>query len=192
MIDDDQDAPVKPIKSPKKKSKLSDHMVLTAGVLLAGASAFFPWYVFLNEDKFGIRVSPMDHTRDLPPGQARNVFSVSPLAMVNSNKNDEQKPPLDPLDNLTTATTSSLGADRQGLPRELEEQQPLPGKGSFRLMHVSNGRALIEDGSGLYMVRVGSILPDNSRLATLEQHDGKWVIVTSTGELYVDQGKARP
>jgi len=30
----------------------------------------------------------------------------------------------------------------------------------------------------------GSILPDNSRLATIEQRNGKWVIVTSKGEIY--------
>jgi hypothetical protein len=49
---------------------------------------------------------------------------------------------------------------------------------------VSNGRALIEDPSGMYVVRVGSILPDESRLATIEQRDGKWVIVTSNGDVY--------
>ncbi len=36
----------------------------------------------------------------------------------------------------------------------------------------------------MYVVRVGSILPDNSRLATIEQREGKWVIVTSTGDVY--------
>ena len=46
------------------------------------------------------------------------------------------------------------------------------------------GRALIEDDTGMYVVRVGSVLPDNSRLASIEQRDGKWIIVTSTGEVY--------
>jgi len=43
---------------------------------------------------------------------------------------------------------------------------------------------LIEDTSGMYVVRVGSILPDESRLATLEERDGKWVIITSKGDVY--------
>ena len=60
----------------------------------------------------------------------------------------------------------------------------LAGKAGFRLLHVANGRALIEDKAGMYLVRIGSILPDNSRVATLEQRDGKWVIVTSTGDIY--------
>jgi hypothetical protein len=50
-------------------------------------------------------------------------------------------------------------------------------------LHVANGRALIEDKSGMYIVRIGSVLPDNSRLATLEKRDGQWVIITSNGEV---------
>ncbi len=36
----------------------------------------------------------------------------------------------------------------------------------------------------MYVVRVGSILPDDSKLASIEQRDGKWVIVTSGGAVY--------
>ena len=50
----------------------------------------------------------------------------------------------------------------------MAEEQPFPATSGFRLLHVANGRALIEDCSGMYIVRIGSILPDNSRLATLE------------------------
>jgi hypothetical protein len=60
--------------------------------------------------------------------------------------------------------------------READPDQSFPGKPRYRLLHVANGRALIEDKSGMYIVRIGSVLPDNSRLATLEQRDGSWVI----------------
>ncbi|WP_137132541.1 flagellar protein [Rhizobium sp. FY34] len=186
----EDDEPVKPVKKRRAKWLMSDRITAGTGVLLAAASAFFPWYVFFNEEKFGIRTVPMDHTRDLPEGPGRNVFSVSPLALIdNDDKSDEQPLP-DPIDNLTTATVSSLGAERdKGAPAE---QQPFPGQSGFRLMHVANGRALIEDGSGMYMVRVGSILPDNSRLATIEQRDGRWVIVTSNGQVYRDEAAGGP
>ena len=55
---------------------------------------------------------------------------------------------------------------------------------SFRLLHVSNGRALIEDGSGMYMVRIGSTMPDNTQLTKIEQRDGEWLIETSSGRTY--------
>lgn len=179
MRETDADEPVAPLKPPARKRTFTDKMLAGTGLVLAGVSAFFPWYVFLNPDKFGIHVAEGDHTRSLPDWPARNVFSVSPLAMV--NKNDVEPKEIVP-DPLTTATISNVGReDDKGQP---PEDQPFPGKSSFHLLHVANGRALIEDVSGMYVVRVGSILPDNSRLATIEQRDGKWVIVTSNGDVY--------
>jgi hypothetical protein len=97
------------------------------------------------------------------------------------NKNDALPQTTIP-DPINTATVSNIGReDPKGQPAE---DQPFPGKSSFRLLHVANGRALIEDDTGMYLVRVGSILPDNSKLATIEQRDGKWVIITSKGEIY--------
>jgi hypothetical protein len=176
----DADEPVAPLKQDKKtKAVVADRALKATGLMLAGLSAFFPWYVFFNPDKFGIHVSENARSRDLPNWPARNVFSVSPLAMVNKNPDPQ---PAEIPDTLTTATISNLGRiDPKGQPAEA---QPFPGKSAFHLLHVANGRALIEDISGMYVVRVGSVLPDNSRLATLEQRDGKWVIVTSAGEVY--------
>ena len=154
----------------------TDRVLALSGLVLAAAAAFFPWYVFFNADKFGIRSANWDGTRDLPDLPPRNVFSVSPMAMTDNSANTAQ-----PLDNLTTATVGNEGKKKH---REMEEAQPFPGRTDFRLLHVANGRALIEDSSGMYMVKGGSILPDESRVATLEQRSGKWVIVTSNGKVY--------
>ncbi len=83
------------------------------------------------------------------------------------NKNEAGKKPELPFDPLTTATVSNLGkeSDKGAV---VPEDQPFPAASGFKLLHVANGRALIEDSSGMYVVRVGSILPDDSRLATLE------------------------
>ncbi|MBX5046818.1 flagellar protein [Rhizobium lentis] len=174
-FDDERIASLKP----RGKTATQDRFLTFAGLALAGASALFPWYVFFNADKFGINVATSSNSRELPDWPARNVFSVSPLAMVNKNEAAKKVPPVDA---LTTATVSNLGRERDGA--AMLEDQPFPGKSSFRLLHVSNGRALIEDPSGMYVVRIGSVLPDESRLATLEQRDGKWVIITSKGEIY--------
>ena len=59
------------------------------------------------------------------------------------------------------------GLDRAALPGRLAE---------FQLVHVANGRAMIEDDAGLWIVQRGSTLPDNSqRRQSIEQRDGKWV-----------------
>lgn len=188
MSDDRQEEVLAAQRAEAAASRLGDKVLVATGIALAAASAFFPWYVFLNADKFGVRTEEMGRTRDLPPGIGRPVVSVSPMAMTDSSKDDWIKP--DPMDALTTATASSLGETRTD--NKFREEQPLPGKGNFRLLHVANGRALIEDSSGMYMVRIGSILPDNSKLATLEQRSGRWVIITSSGEVYQDTGTARP
>lgn len=189
MEDDDlndlsADGSVKPPRAYRPKlSRTTDRVLALTGVGLACSAAFFPWYVFFNPEKFGLSVAPMDHTRDLPIATPRNVFSVSPLAMVARNP-DQQKLPAD-VDPQTTATISDTGKiPQQNRPDAL--QQPMPGN-AFRLLHVANGRALIEDDSGMFMVQIGSVLPDNSRLATIEQRNGKWVIVTSSGQIYQNE-----
>lgn len=184
VTDYDADEPVSPVKiEDRPSSRLTDRLLAGTGIALACAAGLFPWYVFFNEEKFGMHVSTMDRTRDLPEGPGRNVFSVSPLAMVDKDDestNEIQETVVDP---VVTATVSQLGEEK-ATGGEMTGSQPFPGRSGFKLLHVANGRALIEDGSGMYMVRIGSILPDNSRVATLEQRDGKWVIITSTGEIY--------
>ena len=40
---------------------------------------------------------------------------------------------------------------------------------------------MLEDDTGLFIVQPGSILPDNSRVATIEERDGRPVLVTDGG-----------
>lgn len=183
-VDTAADETVPPPRNRKSTTTAIDRILAGAGVVLACSAAMFPWYVFFNPDKFGIRVQPMDQTRDLPQVDARNVFSVSPMALV-SREEREQKVPdnLDPMPTATTSNAASNDPDKS----PAKPVQPFPGGDGFRLLHVSNGRAMIEDASGLFMVKVGSVLPDNSRVATLEQRNGKWVIITTTGAIYENE-----
>ncbi|WP_371815219.1 hypothetical protein [Agrobacterium sp. AGB01] len=187
MLDKQQEERIEMDKKVKASITSTDRILATCGVTLAAAAAFFPWYVFFNEDKFGVTTPNFDMTRDLPHTGPKEVFSVSPLAMVNRNKDDRPDIPPLPFDPLTTATVSDSGKERQNNIAAREEQ-PFPGHGSnYRLLHVANGRALIEDSAGMYMVKVGSVLPDNTKLAKIEQRDGRWVIVTSNGEIYENE-----
>ena len=181
VTDFDADQIVQPVKrSERGRYSTGDKLLAGTGVLLAAMAAFFPWYVFLNPEKFSVPALWEGATRDLPETTAKEVMSVSPAAMVD---NDDD-PSLEGVDPVATATTPGLGKEQAlGVPVETGLDQPLPASSGFRLMHVANGRALIEDARGMYIVRVGSILPDNSRLATLEQREGAWVIVTSNGDV---------
>ena len=181
VTDFDADQTIAPMKRAEKgRYSTSDKLLAGTGVLLAAMAAFFPWYVFLNPEKFSVPALWEGSTRDLPETAAKDVMSVSPAAMVD----DDNDPSLQGVDPVATATTPGLGKEKTlGASVETGLDQPLPASSGFRLMHVANGRALIEDASGMYIVRVGSILPDNSRLATLEQRGGAWVIVTSNGDV---------
>lgn len=161
----------------------SEQGVTWVAISLATAAALFPWYVFFNAEKFGIISGSGDRTRDMPHIGPREVFSVSPMAMTNSDKDDNLALEMVP-DPLTTATISHTGKERQSPHGAKPEDQPFPAKADFRLLHVANGRALIEDKSGLYMLKVGSVLPDETKLTKIEQRDGEWLIESSNGAIY--------
>lgn len=169
-------------ESAPARKRSGDRVLAATGFVLATAAAFFPWYVFFNQESFGIAPMGYSETRDLPEAPGRAIVSVSPLAIPAQPNSSDQPSAFDP---IVTATVPD-GQDTGAVPPNSVDNgdaQAFPGKPRYRLLHVANGRALIEDTSGMYIVRIGSVLPDNSRLAKLEQRDGNWVIVTSNGEV---------
>lgn len=155
----------------------SDIVVAALGISLGLVCALFPWYIFFNQEKFGIRALKFESSRqlegpiELAPQPDRVGAGIDPLE-------------LDPaqIDLFATGT----------LPREQDKTvdrspgvdvQPFPGDQSFRLVYIANGRGMIEDDSGLFIVQLGSRLPDNSTVARIEQRSGKWVLVTSANRV---------
>ncbi len=156
-----------------------DKALGVAGITLAAVATFFPWYAFLNQDKFSMPAPWSGATRDLP----EKVGSGAVASLSSEGRLEKNDPEIKAaVDQLFTATVplpeEAAASQKDGL------EQPFPGSSGFKLMHVANGRALIEDASGMYIVRVGSVLPDNSKLATLEQRDGRWVMITSNGDVF--------
>nr|WP_026613225.1 hypothetical protein [Ensifer aridi] len=180
MRDSDADEIVRQRRR-EAKMPLIDKILGAIGLAMAAAATFLPWYVFLHPEKFSIPPLWQGTTRDLPERSGRSVVSVSPLAMTDMDSETAAA-----VDRLTTATVPGLDGETARDKENAKEglDQPFPGQAGFKLMHVANGRALIEDQSGMYIVRVGSVLPDNSRLATFEERDGRWVMITSKGEVY--------
>ncbi len=89
--------------------------------------------------------------------------------------------------------TGSLPAADSQQPKSVGvAEQPFPAdrKPPYKLVFVANGRAMIEDNSGLWVVQIGSNLPDSSSVNSIEQRNGKWAIVTS-GDVVVSMSDAR-
>ena len=165
---------------PLARTRRSDVTIVALGITLGLLCAMFPWYVFFNQEKFGVRAMKFEgggvqDTGAMPVGQQPQRIGA-PM--------DVEDIPTTQLDLFATGT---LPDDKDGEAGDAVpglDEQPFPGdEAQFRLVHVANGRAMIEDEAGLWVVQTGSTLPDSSRVASIEQRKGKWVLVTSTDRI---------
>lgn len=165
-------APARTGKKKKKKMDRGDVTMAVLGATLAVTCALFPWYIFFNQEKFGVRefVFSGGGTARPTPGVAyQPQYIGKPFANAEVPKME--------LDFFPTATLPSGQEPVRAVPAS---EQPFPAdRVAFRLIHVANGRAMIEDSDGLWVVQRGSQLPDASRVAAIEQREGRWVLVTS-------------
>ena len=149
-----------------------DLVLFASGIVLSGFCAFFPWYVFFNQDQFGIRAVKLENI----PSSGRTPRGAIPAERAASEQAARDSHETD-LDTFTTGTTPPTSSEDDG-PRTVEQPFPAPVP-EFELVHVANGRAMIQDDQGLYVVQRGSLLPDNSRVAKIEKRNGSWVLVTT-------------
>lgn len=160
-----------------KKSRLREDLLLGLfGVALGLGCALFPWYVFFNQEKFGIRAVQFEGGGD--NARSSGVVATPQIARIPNFPEVKEEPELD---QLATGTTPP-GEDDTETAKLLEQPFP-PQDVPFRLVHVVNGRAMIQDDTGLWIVQRGSVLPDMSRVAAIEERQGAWVLVTSTNQV---------
>lgn len=171
------DTPIRtaaPVVVARKKKRLdrSDVTLAALGLTLGLICAIFPWYIFFNQEKFGVREFVFSGKGS---GRAAPTTAYVPQAIGKPFASGER--PTMELDFFPTATLPPEDEPARALPAS---EQPFPSdRVSFRLVHVANGRAMIEDGDGLWVVQRGSQLPDASRVASIEQRDGRWVLLTT-------------
>lgn len=158
-----------------------DKLLFGSGIALSLICAFFPWYVFLNQDQFGVRTVQLGDI----PASGETSGNNTPAARIDAPLATEDVVSQLKLDEFTTGTLPDdsehdAPEDKKAEPRE----QPFPTiELPFSLVHVANGRAMFEDESGLFVVQRDSLLPDSSRVQSIEKRDGRWVVVTSRGRV---------
>jgi hypothetical protein len=159
-------------KPDRKKDRRSDLVIAALGVALGLTCALFPWYIFFNQEQFGVQAIAFGGrghnagriTVDPKPGE-----DVAKAAAQDVSRN------LDLFSTGTLQVRPETPDDAPGL-----DQQPFPAEAAdFKLVHVANGRAMIEDDAGLWIVQQGSSLPDSTRVRSIEKRKGQWVLVTS-------------
>ncbi|WP_274627882.1 hypothetical protein [Arvimicrobium flavum] len=155
-----------------------DFVIAASGIALGVTCALFPWYIFFNQEKFG------------PPAMKFEATEVE------ANGDDATATPLLPRGNSEVRIIGipdfELDYDATGsLPRTFSPpqpavEQPFPEDVStYRVLHVTAGRAMIEDDTGIWVVQRGSRLPDRTRVERIERRDGDWVLVTSGDKVLV-------
>jgi hypothetical protein len=156
----------------KKADRRSDVVIAALGITLGLICALFPWYIFFNQDQFGVQAIKFGGTGTNSGRAGGGVVAErsAPLTAKDVPSTD--------LDLLATGTVQDDA--NQPPPGD----QPFPADvGKFRMVHVANGRAMIEDDTGLWMVQRGSTLPDSSKVSSIEQRNGKWVMLTSAAQV---------
>ena len=164
-------------KPSPKADRRSDIVVAALGITLGLICALFPWYIFFNQEQFGVQAIKFGgrgtntgwSSVDLRPGSGTAPLTAQDVPSI----------ALDMFPTGTPAASPEEASDAPGI-----DQQPFPAESfDFHLVHVANGRAMIEDDTGLWIVQHGSTLPDNSQVTSIEQRGGEWVLVTSTDQV---------
>lgn len=159
---------------PRAGRRSSGDLLLVAGGIALGLTcAFFPWYVFFNQDQFGIRAVKFGGnpgTGTVPAGSVSAGHIEAPIAVQEATAPE--------LDELKTGTLRGKNEPEPAPPGLAEQPFPAVAR-DFKLVHIANGRAMIEDESGLWLVQRGSILPDNTKVTAIVQRDDRWVVLTS-------------
>lgn len=157
----------------KKDDRRSDIVFAALGITLGLICALFPWYIFFNQDQFGVQAIKFG-------GSGTNAGRVSGGSQMENSGQPLTANDVPDVDLFATGTLQDPEDKTQ--PPDVDEQ-PFPADPKFRMVHVANGRAMIEDDAGLWIVQRGSKLPDTSTVSSIEQRSGKWVMVTSTDQV---------
>ncbi len=158
----------------KKSDRRSDIVFAALGITLGLICALFPWYIFFNQDQFGVQAIKFGGS-----GSNSGRVGGGGSQMENAGR------PLTANDvpDIDLFATGTLQDPNDPSQAQGAEEEPFPGDPKFRMVHVANGRAMIEDDAGLWIVQRGSKLPDSSLVSSIEQRGGKWVMVTSTDQV---------
>ncbi|KQU98761.1 hypothetical protein ASD12_20430 [Mesorhizobium sp. Root102] len=157
----------------KKSDRRSDFVIAALGITLGLICALFPWYIFFNQDQFGVQAMKFGGTGTNSGRAGGGVVAQRSAPLTAKDV---------PAANLDLLATGTVQDDAN--PAPAPDEQPFPADAAkFRMVHVANGRAMIEDDAGLWIVQRGSILPDSSQVSSIEQRNGKWVMVTSADQV---------
>ena len=144
----------------RKATGRSDLTIAALGITLGLICALFPWYIFFNQEKFGVRAMKFEGGGD---AGTSGPIAVGPQPQRVGAPMTVEDIPVDaarPVRHRHAADGRQRRTSGKRAPASTE--QPFPGDDARTsgCVHVANGRAMIEDDAGLWIVQRGSMLPD--------------------------------
>src|SRR3989338_5190051 len=151
MTDFDADEPVPPPAN-KRRFWTTDRIIGWSGAAIALMAAFFPWYVFVNEDKFSLAA-----LRELVSGDAAQPSRRATLDRTTPGIDDRRlNAALPPAEDQIITGTVPAEEENHSDGEDNVPAQPFPAAPrEFRLLKVINDQAMIEDVQGIYVGRKG-------------------------------------
>lgn len=172
------------------EERRGDITLAALGITLGLTAAIFPWYVFFNQDQFGVRAMRFQG-QGQGSGQGGHRMPADlpfPEELV-ARHVERGLLPLIELDRLSTGNVPNDDKPTGSVP---VDEQPFPGVERppvrFEIVHIENGRVMVADDGGVWLARIGSRLPDASRISSIERRDGSWVVVTDRDEVIKPTG----
>ena len=160
----------------RKPDRRGDLTVAALGVTLGLICALFPWYIFYNPEKFGVRAMKFSGSGN---GEQTAPITLEAQPERIGAPSTSEIPPMK-LDLFATGTARNEGGKSPEIAAAELANQPFPAEiPSFQLLHIENGRAMIADDAGIFIVQPGSVLPDRSRVEAIEERGGALVLITS-------------
>ncbi len=160
----------------RRQDRRGDLTMAALGLTLGLICALFPWYIFYNPEKFGVRAMKF--------GGSGNGEQSAPITLEAQPErvgapSMSEIPPMK-LDLFATGTARNEGGKSPEIAAAELANQPFPAESpEFQLLHIENGRAMIADDAGIFIVQPGSVLPDRSRVEAIEERGGALVLITS-------------
>ena len=151
-----------------------DYVLSGIGLLIGTAAALFPWHVYFNPEAYGPPEMAFSRGGIVPANEDAVLSSGKPLFDFEAGRFARAETSSAPVDSVTTGVVGP-GAAATGNP-----DQPFPGNGrAFTLFAVHDGRALVGDVDGVYLVSRRARLPYGTILEAIERDGTGWHIVTS-------------
>jgi hypothetical protein len=167
-----------------REERRGDLTVAALGITLGLTAAIFPWYVFFNQDQFGVRAMRFDGQGPLDGNGGRMPVDLPFPEELVVRQVERGLIPLLELDRISTGNVPDDEMSTGSVP---VDQQPFPGVEKppvrFSIVHIENGRVMVADDGGVWLARIGSRLPDASKIASIQRKDGKWVVITDRDEI---------